>query len=241
MNALMLPGQAAAPDGPVDMSGMYVMHHAFRRDLADFAGAASMTPLDAGTTWTRLDRRWHRVSEELHTHHSKEDDILWPLLEERAIAAGDIKALTVLADMEAEHATIDPVLERCTAAFATMAKQASDAGRSELGQAISAARDSLGQHLDHEERSAVAIAQRHLGAEEWAVIERERFRGKPSPAVAAFMIPWMAKGLPSDVVTRMRKQSGLVFSLLLRANRGRFMAAETATFLYAAQKPDERR
>ena len=31
---LRLPGQTAAPDGPVDMTIMYVMHHAFRRDLA---------------------------------------------------------------------------------------------------------------------------------------------------------------------------------------------------------------
>ena len=34
---VLLPGQAAAPEGPVDMIMMYVMHHAFRRDLAAFA------------------------------------------------------------------------------------------------------------------------------------------------------------------------------------------------------------
>ena len=36
---LRLPGQAAAPDGPVDMTMMYLSHHAFRRDLAAFAEA----------------------------------------------------------------------------------------------------------------------------------------------------------------------------------------------------------
>ena len=34
---LRLPGQTAAHEGPVDMHMMYVMHHAFRRDLAAFA------------------------------------------------------------------------------------------------------------------------------------------------------------------------------------------------------------
>jgi|GEM_PF-1648709 len=29
---ILLPGQAAAPDGPIDMAPMYLMHHAFRRD-----------------------------------------------------------------------------------------------------------------------------------------------------------------------------------------------------------------
>jgi hypothetical protein len=37
---LMLPGQAAAPEGPVQAMPMYLMHHAFRRDLAAFAAAA---------------------------------------------------------------------------------------------------------------------------------------------------------------------------------------------------------
>jgi hypothetical protein len=31
------PDQAAAPEGPVDMIMMYVLHHAFRCDLAAFA------------------------------------------------------------------------------------------------------------------------------------------------------------------------------------------------------------
>lgn len=39
---LRLPGQAGAPEGPVDPFMMYVIHHFFRRELADFA--ASHTP-----------------------------------------------------------------------------------------------------------------------------------------------------------------------------------------------------
>ncbi len=33
---LRLPGQVAAPEGPIDMVTMYVMRHAFRRDLDAF-------------------------------------------------------------------------------------------------------------------------------------------------------------------------------------------------------------
>jgi hypothetical protein len=42
---LVLPGQTAAPDGPVDMRNMYVMHHAFRRDLDAFVEACRRTPV----------------------------------------------------------------------------------------------------------------------------------------------------------------------------------------------------
>ena len=38
---LTLPGQAATADGPLDMTMMYVMHHAFRRDLRALARAAA--------------------------------------------------------------------------------------------------------------------------------------------------------------------------------------------------------
>ena len=53
---LLLPGQAAAPEGPVDMIMMYVMHHAFRRDLTAFAAAAAATPVDDQPTWQALNR-----------------------------------------------------------------------------------------------------------------------------------------------------------------------------------------
>ena len=51
---LLLPGQAAAPEGPVDMSMMYLMHFGFRRDLTAFAAAAAATRSPTGT----LGPRW---------------------------------------------------------------------------------------------------------------------------------------------------------------------------------------
>ena len=53
-----LPRQAAAPEGPVDVKMMYVMHHAFRRDLVMFAEAAAVTPADDREVWRALSRRW---------------------------------------------------------------------------------------------------------------------------------------------------------------------------------------
>ena len=45
-----LPGQTAAHPGPADMTMMYVMHHAFRRDLAVLSAAASVTPATYSAT-----------------------------------------------------------------------------------------------------------------------------------------------------------------------------------------------
>ena len=81
---LRLPGQTAAHEGPVDMHMMYVMHHAFRRDLAAFAAAAAVTPSADRDTWQALARRWELFSTALHHHHAGEDAGLWPRLLEVA-------------------------------------------------------------------------------------------------------------------------------------------------------------
>ena len=47
---LRLPGQAAAPDGPIDVSTMYFMHFGFRRDLDAFV-TASRTPVTDRARW----------------------------------------------------------------------------------------------------------------------------------------------------------------------------------------------
>ena len=55
---LDLPGQTHVAQGPHDQTGMYVMHHAFRRDLVMFAEAAAVTPADDREVWRALSRRW---------------------------------------------------------------------------------------------------------------------------------------------------------------------------------------
>ena len=68
-----LPGQASVADGPLDMTMMYAMHHAFRRDLQRLTSAAEATPVQAGLAWTAMDERWQLYSLALHHHHSGED------------------------------------------------------------------------------------------------------------------------------------------------------------------------
>ena len=106
---LRLPGQAAAPEGPLDMTLMYLMHHAFRRDLDAFAGAVRNTPVDDRRTWGLLAERWDFFAEVLHKHHTAEDDLIWPAL--RSI--GSSEDVVVLEALAAELDVIDQVLVSC--------------------------------------------------------------------------------------------------------------------------------
>ena len=85
---LTLPGQSHTAEGPHDQTGMYVMHHGFRRDLAHFAAAVEHTPVSEAEVWAALHERWLKFAEVLHHHHAVEDENLWPVLTRYATGAG---------------------------------------------------------------------------------------------------------------------------------------------------------
>ncbi|MGY1600955.1 hemerythrin domain-containing protein [Geodermatophilus sp. SYSU D00815] len=229
---LNLTGQAHVANGPLDMSAMYVMHHAFRRDLERFPTAVRRTPLDDRATWQSLARRWERFGMVLHHHHSIEDRTLWPPLLARIDGQGAAADRATLEAMQAEHETIDPQLAACAAGFAAMAQQPREEVREELARDLATIRDTLHRHLSHEETDALPLVQRHLPEADWLASE-EAAKKSFAPRDLAFLIPWAADGLDRTARERAFGTAGLLFRVLYRLTRGRFGRAEAATFRYA--------
>lgn len=226
----MLPGQAAAPEGPANLTMMYVLHHAFRRDLDDFLDAAERLPIDDRAAWRRLEDRWRTFGELLHDHHTKEDDYLWPLLIAKSSAAGDLAALATLAEMESEHESIDPLLNAVTAELARLSSSADEDARAALLARLVDTRQNLGDHLSHEERDAIEILQRYVPAEEWAALEAKKFRGGMTFAQIRVLVPWAYKGLTPEATAHVDKAAGAPFRILHRLNRAKFARADAAAF-----------
>jgi hemerythrin-like domain-containing protein len=227
---VLLPGQAAAPAGPVDMIMMYVMHHAFRRDLAAFSARVPTVAVDDAVTWRALDQRWTDFAEVLHKHHSGEDAGLWPLLLERVDAVGDAAGRATLEAMEAEHAEIDPLLEACARGFARMAEGGTADDRAALAVRTAAARDSLGRHLLHEESQAMVLLQRHLSQGDWEECERRSFAKPKSLADVAFTVPWVCLGLPADVREHAFRTAGRGFTVAWLLTRRGFARRQQVAF-----------
>jgi hypothetical protein len=177
------------------MSMMYLMHHAFRRDLRAFAAAAAGTPVQARSTWRALAERWTLFSQALHHHHSGEDAGLWPLLVSRADAEGR----GTLEAMEAEHAEIDPILTACAAGFERLARHADEDARCALAVRLVAARESLGRHLRHEECDAIALIQEHLTNEDWNALEEEHFKAGLGVKEVIELVPWVIHEVPAPI------------------------------------------
>ena len=227
---ISLAGQTAAPEGPVDMFMMYVMHHAFRRDLAKLTEAAQCTPVGDRVAWTLLQQRWEVFAEALHGHHSGEDSGLWPLLLERG-TPDDVETLEA---MEAEHAEFDPLLEACEQGFARLAEHADDDARAALAVRLAATRECLARHLEHEETGAIPIIQRLLTEEDWERLDEEFFKEDLTPGKVIRIVPWAAYGVPREVLDDVFAKAGFGFKVVWLATRGRYARRQARAFRHVA-------
>ena len=171
MKQLDLPGQTHVAEGPLDHTGMYVMHHAFRRDLARFAAAATATPLGEPDTWAALSARWDRFTHVLHEHHHAEDTHYWPVLHAAVSARGTDADRAEVTAMSDEHAEIDPALTALTIAWRAMADHPCDDHRHALEIRLAGLRELLGAHLEHEETVVLPLVQRVMTQDEMAGVE----------------------------------------------------------------------
>ncbi len=223
---IRLAGQTAAPEGPVDMFMMYVMHHAFRRDLRMLSEAARLTPVGDRVAWKLLQKRWSVFAEALHGHHSGEDAGLWPLLLERG-TADDRETLEA---MEAEHAEFEPLLEACEQGFERLAGHADDDARAALAVRLAAIRECLARHLEHEETGAIPIIQRVLTQEDWEWLDEEYFKEDLTIGKVLRVVPWAASELPRPVRDDVFAKTDPAFRLIWHVTRHRFARQQARAF-----------
>ncbi|WP_374455636.1 hemerythrin domain-containing protein [Nocardioides sp.] len=226
-----LPGQTHAAEGPHDQTGMYVMHHAFRRDLTTFEAAVRQTPVGDHATWQAQQARWERFATVLHHHHEVEDVSIWPVLVRHAARTEDVAAQQTLQAMEDEHADIDPALAAVRQGFAHMVEHPCDDHRNALDVHVTATRAALLDHLRHEETEALPYLQKVMTAEEFAASEKAAAAGYP-PRLMPFLLPWVADGLPDEVVQRLIGGAGLAYAVALRLFRRGYHQRERRAFRY---------
>jgi hemerythrin-like domain-containing protein len=210
------------------MQTMYLIHHAFRRDLDAFSEAVRNTPVDDRRTWRLLAERWELFTEVLHHHHSAEDDLIWPAL----MSLGTSEDVVVLEAMAAEHDEIDPRLAACAAGFQRLARKPDEDARRALAVRVCAARELLRRHLAHEESEAIAILQRVLTPEQWGEIETQIGK-RTTLRYAVQVVPWVAHCIPREVLDRVFRDLDAGFRVIWLVTRRRFARREARAFKYA--------
>jgi hemerythrin-like domain-containing protein len=173
--------------GEVDFTMMYAAHDAFGRHLEWISEALERDGVVSDATAGR----WALFARQLHIHHTAEDESLWPMLRS-AIASPD--ELAVLDAMEAEHAQLDPQLDRLDAQLGSGFASDAAVGVRELLVLLAG-------HMRHEENAALPLIDAYLGRTGWAEFGR-RIRATQGISGASVYLPWLLESAPADVARR---------------------------------------
>jgi iron-sulfur cluster repair protein YtfE (RIC family) len=187
-----LPGTAAARYGGGNrLTAMNAAHDAFVRDLQRLTVAArsgrETDPLADPDRHRSILAGWDLFTGMLEIHHQAEDTIIWPRLRHRL--AHSSAALSVLAEMDAEHARIDPLVAAVSAGLAAR-------GTVDVAPMIEQLRSTLAEHLRHEEREAMPMIAEALSDREWRAVVRvihQRVSAMDTLSVTDFL-PWLTEG-----------------------------------------------
>jgi hemerythrin-like domain-containing protein len=156
--------QAATATG-IDVHDMVVVHRVFRRELNLLPElVVAVPPGDVARAGVVADHA-RLVLAGLHLHHTSEDDLLWPLLLERAAVAAD-----EVHRMQIQHGAVDRLVDQVVIVLDRWEAEARPAVADELADVLDELRACVVVHLDEEEATILPLAARTVTAEEWAAI-----------------------------------------------------------------------
>jgi len=180
--------QESSPlDGHVDFTMMYIAHDAFTRHLQRMASAC-----ERGYAFTPGTRSgWAMFTKQLHIHHTAEDTSLWPKLRAAVSAPEEV---AILDAMEAEHAQLDPQLERIDELLATQDEEG-------LVDSVHELAEDLAAHMQHEENDALPLIESYLGPDGWAAFGQD-IRKTQGIRGGATYFPWVLDAAPDRTKTK---------------------------------------
>jgi hypothetical protein len=148
-----------------DTRDMLAVHDAFKRAFGDAPGQlASVRDGDAQRARYLADYLGE-VLWLLHAHHAGEDELLFPLLFERAPDERELFSL-----MEAQHTAPVSSLQAAESAAERFGRSGSTVDGQVLASACAALREVLVEHLDQEEKDVLPIAARCVSPPEWGAL-----------------------------------------------------------------------
>lgn len=157
-----------------DVSDMLPVHQAFRDTLSSAPKLiGAVEPGD--TVRTELLKNFYaNVLAFLSVHHNGEDELLYPLLKERAPAQREL-----VERVNAQHHDVEGLIAACGAALDAWSP-GDAAAQENAGSLLGRLGERASVHLDDEERDILPLCAEHLSAPEWGALPAHgmmNFRG----------------------------------------------------------------
>lgn len=214
----------------VDVRDMLVVHTALLREFR-FAPAAVRRVADNDRRQARrVADHLRLVGNMLHHHHQGEDELLWPLLVERAP-----EHAAALADGEGQHEALDTALGDVAVLRDRWATDPSAGRREALAARLDTVSALLAEHLDHEERDVLPVAAATLRAEEWSAIGRRGAASVPKSALPLTLGMFAYEGDPAVLALMLAEAPAPVRVLVPRL--GRHLYARRAQRVHGTARP----
>lgn len=172
-----------------DTSDMLAVHQAL-------TGALDAAPSLVGSAGESPDRvevigsYFENVLELLHVHHAGEDELVYPILEERCVEKRE-----ALERIEAQHRLLDEPMDHARTAIAAWRAAPSREGGRAVVDLVGTVDETLRPHLRDEETTVLPIASAWMSAEEWGQLPGHTLRSIRTDK------PWLALGLVRERLT----------------------------------------
>lgn len=152
-------------DEPTDLHDMVVVHRVFRRELRAIPRLVLDTPSGDLPRAAVVAGHARLILSGLHLHHTGEDELLWPLLLERAAPAAD-----VVERMQVQHLAADELIRQLEVVLDRWQVEARPAVAAEAARLLDRLREVVIEHLDEEERNILPVASRAITQDEWSAV-----------------------------------------------------------------------
>jgi hemerythrin-like domain-containing protein len=202
---------------------MVVIHRMFRREssLAPTL-VLGVAPRDSAQAQRVVDGITSMLGV-LHLHHTGEDLFLWPLLRERAPTQA-----ALLEEMEAQHAQIDPLIERVEALGATWAAEPTTETAGPYADVLIELHRALVVHLDQEESDILPLAQVTVTDEEWGQLAEYTVGNTPQDQLLHLLGAILEDANPQERALMMSAVPPPALEEWAQSGRGAYVESVTA-------------
>jgi hypothetical protein len=181
------------PDGPADTRMMGIVHGALLRDLGRARDVLDAPVPPSGDQRRAVGEHVVWMMDFLHTHHTGEDDGLWPTL-----LARNPDAAALVESLEADHARIAPALHSVSTTAGTYATTTDDLSRVALRDALEQLDSVLAPHLAREVAEAMPVVSASMTRREWEANEQKNNVKNKSTRQLALEGHWLLDGLDAE-------------------------------------------
>lgn len=160
---------------PIEVRDMRIIHETFRRAYDEAAALIRANPTPSPSRVTFLADHIDFGLSMLHHHHEGEDEILYPLLVERAPEHAQRTE-----QIDHEHREVKSAIDAAASACATWRAAPSAESGAALASSLDAVNAALLPHLDNEEREIVPLAAVTVTQKEWNSLAKHGIASVPN-------------------------------------------------------------